>query len=216
LENQLKQRKEELTRRTAKRELDGRVKQQQNEKLLAAIRSRSINIAGGVDKAKFIVDPNAAESPPVIAVSPAMLFPLPDEVVYNMRPALCQDMNGVEEGGLQWPVCFIYPQMETYDLVSDWHESTSVRDQLDQVLHGRDDFPAELRVQYSASSELAVYYPNLLQSRGWKRVPPLASLEAILAGGCPIAEDGIVRLWVMPKPIRNGWTTQWIAKHSIA
>lgn len=196
---QLNEKIQKAEQRREKSEMERKRRRDGVDALINAISQRGVRVAGGLENARF-----ANGSSQITEFSPSMLFPIPDNV--DLKPTYT-------DGSLCWPVCLVYPQLETWDLISDWHEQTNVKTQLDTVLTSeRDDLSEEYSVNWS--NNLAIYIPVEIKGKKleWKRIALFQSLQTVLTlQGAVVAEDGIVRLWIMPKPVKGGWTEQWLS-----
>ena len=130
------------------------------------------------------------------------LFPLPPAFTY--RPSVEDD------GSLVFPVVVWYPRLCMYDVIQAWHQDVKVKDMLAEILTEDRQMQDEDGFAYAAVNQLAVYQWS---GNGWTRVRLLGGLKEALQGR--LDEDGVVRLWVVPKPegpsAAHQWTRDWLA-----
>jgi hypothetical protein len=105
------------------------------------------------------------------------------------------------------------------DTVAQWAEDVSCQEMLKAMA---EECPLEWDRNGDYSPErVALYIPVLMdikkQEWKWRRVPVLRPLSSVLTGqGVYLAQDGVVRLWVVPKPDgaseMAGWTREWVKR----
>jgi hypothetical protein len=129
--------------------------------------------------------------------SPAALFPLPVDFDYKITV-------DVDSQTLEFPVILLFGYEERFDLIAAWNQTVSIKTMLTEMF----DDPSVV-VVYS------VYVPT---ASGWTRLRVLADImDTITRYG--LAEDGVVRLWLVPSLEDSGergdWTRKWL-KNGVA
>ena len=130
--------------------------------------------------------------PVMVADTPSTsLFPRPQaDQALNDKPC-------VMDKYLAWPILVVYPELETFDYIQQWHEDASLKELLQEVFHNR----TEWSKQY-LSDQVALYVP-ITTPKGkmdWQRVQILSGLRGLYRlKGYQVPEDGILRLWVLPR-----------------